>query len=112
MSAGTPERLAYMANQIAANLALADDPVAATAEHIHSFWTRAMQRTLVSDALDRLGPIARAAIEQFGDRLLEDERQLWNELLELVLGADRPHLALAAVGEAIEAELAEAREAA
>ena len=66
MSATTPERLAYMANQIATNLALTDDPVAATAEHIHSFWTRAMQHTLLTHALDRLGPVARAAIEQVG----------------------------------------------
>lgn len=66
MSAGTPERLAYMANQIATNLALTADPVAATAEHIHSFWTLAMQRTLNSQALDRLGPVARAAMAQLG----------------------------------------------
>ena len=67
MSASTPERLAYMANQIATNLALTDDPVAATAEHIHSFWTRAMQRTLVEQALDRLGPVARAAMAHLGE---------------------------------------------
>ena len=67
MSATTPERLAYMANQIATNLALTDDPVAATAEHIHSFWTRAMQRTLIGEALDRLGPVARAAMAQLGE---------------------------------------------
>ena len=64
MSVSTPERLAYMANQIAMNLALTDDPVAATAEHIHSFWTPAMQRTLTSEALDRLGLVARAAMMQ------------------------------------------------
>jgi formate dehydrogenase subunit delta len=62
MSATTPDRLAYMANQIATNLALADDPVGATAEHIHSFWTPVMQRTLVSEALEKLGPVARAAM--------------------------------------------------
>jgi formate dehydrogenase subunit delta len=66
MSASTPERLAYMANQIATNLALSDDPVAATAEHIHSFWTPAMQRTLNGEGLDRLGPVARAAMAQLG----------------------------------------------
>lgn len=68
MSATTPkssgERLAYMANQIATNLALAEDPVAATAEHIHSFWTPVMQHTLMIDALDRLSPVARAAMAQ------------------------------------------------
>ena len=64
MSATTPERLAYMANQIATNLALTDDPVAATAEHIHSFWSPAMQHTLTCEALDRLGPVARAAMNQ------------------------------------------------
>ena len=62
MSAGTPERLAVMANQIATNLALTDDPVAATAQHIHNFWTRGMQHTLITEALDRLGPVARAAM--------------------------------------------------
>ena len=67
MSAGTPERLAYMANQIATNLALTGDPVAATAEHIHSFWTPAMKRTLITSALDRLGPVARAAMAHLGE---------------------------------------------
>jgi hypothetical protein len=67
MSATTPDRLAYMANQIAANLALTDDPVAATAEHIHSFWTRAMQQTLIETASDQLHPIARKAMAQLGD---------------------------------------------
>lgn len=66
MSATTPERLVYMANQIAANLALDPDPVRAVAEHIHAFWTTAMQRTLIAEALDRLGPVARAAMTQLG----------------------------------------------
>ena len=64
MPKSSGERLAYMANQIATNLALTGDPVAATAEHINSFWTPAMQRTLVSEARDRLSPVARAAMAQ------------------------------------------------
>ena len=67
MSASTPERLAVMANQIATNLALTDDPVAATAEHIHSFWTPGMQHTLITKALDRLGPVARAAMAHLNE---------------------------------------------
>lgn len=42
MSKQTPERLAYMAGQIARNLAHEPDPAAATAQHIRSFWSPAM----------------------------------------------------------------------
>lgn len=75
MSASTPERLAYMANQIATNLALTDDPVAATAEHIHSFWTRGMQRTLLTEALDRLNSVARLAMAHLDDLPAPGEHQ-------------------------------------
>lgn len=63
MSATTPERLAYMANQIAANLAHEPDPVAAVAEHIESFWTPAMRARLIEAGFGDLSPAARAAME-------------------------------------------------
>lgn len=67
MSASTPERLAYMVNQIAANLAHEADPVAAVAAHIGDFWTPAMQQRLLAAGLDDLSPVARAAMERFAD---------------------------------------------
>ena len=63
MSRGTPERLAYMANQIAANLAREADPVAATADHIASFWTPAMYDRLIDAGVSNLDDTARAAME-------------------------------------------------
>ena len=54
VSRGTPERLAYMANQIAANLAREADPVAATADHIASFWTPAMYDRLIDAGVSNL----------------------------------------------------------
>lgn len=62
MSAHTPEKLAYMANQIATNLALADDPVTATAEHIRAFWSPAMRAGLTGEAANSLVPVAREAL--------------------------------------------------
>ncbi|WP_338466845.1 formate dehydrogenase subunit delta [Novosphingobium sp. ZN18A2] len=64
MSATTPERLARMANQIAANLGHEDDPVAATADHIVSFWTPAMREQLIATGFDGLSERARAAMER------------------------------------------------
>lgn len=63
----TQERLIYMANQIARNLA-SEGPqrsVAMTAEHIHSFWDPAMRARIVALAKERpeaLSPIAAAAV--------------------------------------------------
>ncbi len=68
----TTDRLAYMANQIARNLEVQGHSfaVAATADHIRSFWDPRM-KTQIFDILDRgkpeLTPIAREAV-----RLLHD----------------------------------------
>lgn len=66
MSAETQARLIYMANQIARNLeALGhDNAVAATADHIASFWDPRMKEQIFALAGedDGLGPTARAAI--------------------------------------------------
>ncbi len=42
----TIDRLVMMANQIAANLATDDNPVAATAEHIRLFWDPRMKQLI------------------------------------------------------------------
>lgn len=62
MSRTTPERLVLMANQIAANLAHTEDPAAATAEHIRSFWTPAMRATALATDPASLSPVAREAL--------------------------------------------------
>lgn len=41
------DRLVYMANQIARNLAREHDPAAATAEHIAKFWDPRMRRMIL-----------------------------------------------------------------
>ncbi|MBX9884457.1 MAG: formate dehydrogenase subunit delta [Novosphingobium sp.] len=68
MSAHTTEKLVYMANQIARNVALEADPVAMVADHIQAFWSPRM-KTDVFAAMDRpegagLEPTARAALER------------------------------------------------
>lgn len=55
----TIDRLVMMANQIAANLATADNPVAATAEHIRLFWDPRMKQMI--SAYDGAGLSATAA---------------------------------------------------
>jgi formate dehydrogenase subunit delta len=55
----TIDRLVMMANQIAANLATADNPVAATAEHIRLFWDPRMKAMI--SAYDGAGLSATAA---------------------------------------------------
>jgi formate dehydrogenase subunit delta len=62
MSKSTPERLVYMANQIAANLATDNDPIAATAEHIRLFWDPRMKQMIASANVRGLSPAASAAI--------------------------------------------------
>lgn len=57
------QRLVYMANQIAANLATDDDPVIATANHIQLFWDPRMKK-LIRENGEGLSPIAAAAISQ------------------------------------------------
>lgn len=63
----TQDRLIYMANQIARNLAAEgpDEAAAMTADHIRSFWDPAMRRHIVALAGERpdaLSPIATAAV--------------------------------------------------
>ncbi|AEG51305.1 NAD-dependent formate dehydrogenase delta subunit [Sphingobium chlorophenolicum L-1] len=63
----TEDRLIYMANQIARNLAALGDEeaVAMTADHIHAFWDPAMKRRIAALAVARpqaLSPIAAAAV--------------------------------------------------
>lgn len=60
------ERLIYMANQIAANLATDDDPVGATANHIQLYWDPRMKK-LVMENDDGLSPVAAAAISRLAD---------------------------------------------
>jgi formate dehydrogenase subunit delta len=65
----TGERLVYMANQIARNLAAQGGEDAATmvANHIRAYWDPAMRQRIVQIAEDRPGaltPIAAAAIAQ------------------------------------------------
>ena len=68
----TGDRLIYMANQIARNLASEGNERAAgmVADHIRSFWDPAMRariRHLVIERPDALSPIAAAAIERIGE---------------------------------------------
>lgn len=67
----TEDRLIYMANQIARNLAALgeNEAVAMTADHIRSFWDPAMKRrigALLAARPEALSPIAAAAIGRIG----------------------------------------------
>lgn len=62
MSAGTVDKLVMMANQIARNLALDDDPVAATADHIKAFWSPRMKDQIFAHGPEGLDAIARDAL--------------------------------------------------
>lgn len=62
MSGQTVEKLVYMANQIARNMALDDRPVASVADHIVAFWTPVMIDMLTADGRDGLDPIAADAM--------------------------------------------------
>jgi len=63
---GSLDRLIYMANQIAHNLATNADPVRAIADHLASFWDPRM-KAMIFDHLAtggaELDPTARAALE-------------------------------------------------
>lgn len=63
----TVERLVYMANQIATNLATDDAPVAAVADHIHQFWDPRMKKLIFAHGTAGLSPVAAAAIGQLAD---------------------------------------------
>jgi formate dehydrogenase subunit delta len=58
----TIDRLVMMANQIAANLATDENPVAATAEHIRLFWDPRMKQLIGAHDGEGLSPTAAAAI--------------------------------------------------
>ena len=58
----TVERLVYMANQIAVNLATDNDPVAAIANHIDLFWDPRMKKLIREYKGDGLSDDAAAAI--------------------------------------------------
>jgi formate dehydrogenase subunit delta len=60
------ERLVYMANQIAANLAHENDPVAATLKHLSDFWDPRMKAMIVENGSNGLVPVAAAAVDMLG----------------------------------------------
>ncbi len=65
----TEERLIYMANQIARNLAAqgGDEAIGMVAEHIRNFWDPSMRRRIIALANERrdsLSPIAAAAVDR------------------------------------------------
>lgn len=69
MSGKTDEKLVNMANQIARNLALDDNPVAAVAEHIRAFWSPRMVDALASMASAALDPVAAQALALLAARV-------------------------------------------
>lgn len=69
----TQDRLIYMANQIARNVAALgkDEAIAITADHIRDFWDPAMKQHIVALAGERpeaLSPIAAAAVGRIAAR--------------------------------------------
>ena len=61
------ERLVYMANQIATNLATDDDPVSAVANHIQLFWDPRMKRLIQENDKAGLSLVAAAAINRLSE---------------------------------------------
>ncbi len=68
MSDQTDGKLVHMANQIARNLRLDDNPVAAVADHIRAFWNPRMIETLASQQAAALDPVAAQALAQLASR--------------------------------------------
>lgn len=60
------DKLTYMANQIARNLALDAAPARAVAEHIRAFWSPEMKAALLAHGNEGLEPIAAEALAQLG----------------------------------------------
>jgi len=60
------DRLTYMANQIARNLAAHGEAAAIemTVQHLRDYWDPRMKSAIVSGGLAGLDPIARAAVSQ------------------------------------------------
>ena len=66
----TEERLVYMANQIARELARTGDPAAATADHIAKFWDPRMRARILNADPQQLGlsDIAAGAFQLLRER--------------------------------------------
>lgn len=62
------ERLTYMANQIARNLAPQGEATAIelAAQHLKDFWDPRMKAAILAGDRNGLDPIARAAVERLG----------------------------------------------
>ncbi|MDE8652382.1 formate dehydrogenase subunit delta [Novosphingobium album (ex Liu et al. 2023)] len=62
----TPERLRYMADQIARNFAAQgeDRAIAATAEHIRLYWDPRMKARIMAEDRTHLSPVVAAALER------------------------------------------------
>jgi hypothetical protein len=58
----TTERLVYMLNQIATNLATDDDPATAIFIHVQQFWDPRMKKLILENGVQNLSPTAAAAI--------------------------------------------------
>ena len=59
------DRLIYMANQIATNLAAQGDAAAElTCQHLRDFWDPRMKAAILNGNRDGLNSIARAAVER------------------------------------------------
>lgn len=63
----TVQRLVYMVNQIATNLATDDDPVAATSRHIQLYWDPRMKKLILASDGAGLSPTAAAAISRLAE---------------------------------------------
>lgn len=60
------DRLIYMVNQIARNVATEEDPAAATAAHIQRYWDPRMKAMIVAYSGNELSPNGAAAVAQLG----------------------------------------------
>jgi formate dehydrogenase subunit delta len=62
------DRLTYMANQIARNLAPQGEAaaIAATSQHLRDYWDPRMKAAILASNRSGLDPIAHAAVEQLG----------------------------------------------
>lgn len=68
MTGQTDEKLVHMANQIARNLSLDEDPPAAVAEHMRAFWNPRMIEALMNQPDAALDPVVAQAVRQLAVR--------------------------------------------
>lgn len=68
----TNDRLVYMINQIAHNLATEDDPAGATANHIEQFWDPRMKRLILEHGNAGLSQIAADALGQLAQLIAKN----------------------------------------